>query len=72
MPLGLGQALSRRAMHGGHAQNDRLDAHTLAARLRGGRMPQASGYPRRVRAPRDLLRRRNHLMHKRAELDAHI
>jgi Transposase len=57
-----------RAMHGGNAKHDRLDAHKIAALLRGGLMPQASVYPRRMRATRDLLRRRNHLMHQQAEL----
>ncbi len=35
-------------------------------------LPQAYVYPARMRATRDLLRRRNHFMHKRAELLAHI
>jgi len=34
-------------------------------------MPQAYVYPARMRATRDLLRRRNHFMRKRAELYAH-
>jgi transposase len=71
MPFVLGHALDRRAIHGGTATNDRLDSHQIAARLRGGLIPHASVYPRRLRATRDLLRRRNHLMPKRAELSAH-
>jgi transposase len=35
-------------------------------------IPQAYVYPQKMRATRDLLRRRNHLMRKRAELFAHI
>jgi hypothetical protein len=35
-------------------------------------MPQAYVYPTEMRATRDLLRRRMHLMHKRAELLSHI
>jgi transposase len=70
MPCGLGHALSRRAMHGGQAQNDRIEAHTIAALRRGGRLPQAYVYPRRRRATRDLLRRSNHRRHQRAALDA--
>ncbi len=35
-------------------------------------LPQAYVYPKRMRATRDLLRRRNHLMRKRADLLAHI
>jgi hypothetical protein len=68
MPVVLGHALYMRAMHGGTAKHDRIDSHTIAALLRGGCMPQAYVYPRRRRATRDLLRRSNHLMHKRAEL----
>jgi transposase len=35
-------------------------------------LPQAYVYPKPMRATRDLLRRRNHLMRKRADLLAHI
>ena len=35
-------------------------------------LPQAYVYPKAMRATRDLLRRRNHLMRKRADLLAHI
>jgi transposase len=72
MPFVLGHALYMRAIHGGKAKNDRIDSHKIAALLRGGLIPQAYVYPRRMRATRDLLRRRNHLVHKRAELYAHI
>jgi transposase len=72
IPFVLGHALYMRAIHGGTAKNDRIDSHKIAALLRGGLIPQAYVYPRRMRATRDLLRRRNHLMHKRAELYAHI
>ena len=68
----LGHALYMRAIHGGKAKNDRIDAHKIAALLRGGMMPQAYVYPRAMRATRDLMRRRNHLMRKRAELLVHI
>jgi transposase len=40
--------------------------------LRGGMIPQAYVYPAEMRATRDLLRRRCHLVRKRAELLAHI
>jgi len=40
--------------------------------LRGGMLPQAYVYPAKMRATRDLLRRRNHLVRKRAELFGHI
>ena len=68
----LGHALSRKAMHGGKAKHDTIDAHKIAVLLRGGMLPQASVYPAEMRAPRDLLRRRCHLVRKRAELLAHI
>jgi transposase len=72
VPFVLGHALYMRAIHGGKAKHDRIDSHKIAALLRGGLIPQAYVYPRRMRATRDLLRRRNHLMHQRAEWYAHI
>jgi transposase len=68
----LGHALYMKAIHGGKAKNDKIDAHKIAVLLRGGMLPQAYVYPKRMRATRDLLRRRNHLMRKRADLLAHI
>jgi hypothetical protein len=68
----LGHALYMRAIHGGKAKNDRIDAHKIATLLRGGTIAQAYVYPPEMRATRDLLRRRNHLMRKRSELIAHI
>src|SRR5262245_1658309 len=68
----LGHALYMKAIHGGKAKNDKLDAHKIAVLLRGGMLPQAYVYPPAMRATRDLLRRRCHLMRKRAELLAHI
>ena len=44
----------------------------LRCLLRGGMLPQAYVYPAAMRATRDLLRRRMHLMRKRAELLAHV
>jgi len=68
----LGHALYMKAIHGGKAKNDRIDAYKIAVLLRGGTLPQAYVYPKAMRATRDLLRRRNHLMRKRAELLAHV
>jgi transposase len=68
----LGHALYMKAIHGGKAKNDRIDARKIAVLLRGGMLPQGYVYPKRMRATRDLLRRRNHLMRKRADLLAHI
>jgi transposase len=68
----LGHALYMKAIHGGKAKNDKIDAHKIAVLLRGGMLPQAYVYPQVMRATRDLLRRRNHLMRKRTDLLAHI
>src|ERR671923_1569040 len=68
----LGHALSRKAIHGGKAKNDKIDAQKIAVLLRGGMLPQAYVYPAEMRATRDLLRRRIYLTRKRAELLAHI
>src|SRR5918998_169753 len=68
LPFVLGHALYMKAIYGGKAKNDKIDAPKIALLLRGGMMPQAYVYPAEMRATRDLLRRRMHLMHKRAEL----
>jgi transposase len=72
MAFVLGHALSMKAIHGGKAKNDKIDAHKIAVLLRGGMMPQAYVYPSEMRATRDVLRRRCPLARKRAELLAHI
>ena len=63
----LGHALYMRAIHGGKSKHDKIDSRKIA-----GLLPMAYVYPRKMRATRDLMRRRNHLMRKRAELLAHI
>jgi transposase len=68
----LGHALYMKAIHGGKAKSDKIDAHKIAALLRGGTFPIAYGYPPEMRATRDLMRRRNFMVRKRAELIAHI
>ena len=72
IPFVLGHALYMKAIHGGTAKNDQIDSHKIATLLRGGMLPQAYVYPAKMRATRDLLRRRMHLAHKRAELLAHV
>lgn len=72
IPFVLGHALYMKAIHGGKAKNDKIDAHKIAVLLRGGMLPQAYVYPAKMRATRDLLRRRMYLTRKRAELLAHI
>ena len=71
IPFVLGHALYMKAIHGGKAKNDKIDAHKIAVLLRGGMLPMAYAYPRAMRATRDLLRRRCHFMRKRAELLTH-
>jgi hypothetical protein len=68
----LGHALYMRAIHGGKAKHDKLASHKIAVLRRGGMLPQAYVYPAPMRATRDLLRRRPHLMRKRAELLATV
>ena len=72
IPFVLGHALYMKAIHGGKAKNDRIDALEIATLLRGGLLPQAYAYPAGMRATRDLLRRRLHLVRKRGQLLAHI
>jgi hypothetical protein len=68
----LGHALSMKAIQGGKATHDPIDAHKRAVVLRGDMLPQASVSPAALRATRDLLRRRLSLTRKRAALLAHI
>ncbi|HKB39713.1 MAG TPA: IS110 family transposase [Gemmataceae bacterium] len=72
IPFLLGHALYMKAIHGGKAKNDPIDAEKIARLLRGGNLPVAYVYPRAMRATRDLLRRRTFLVRKRAELLAHL
>jgi transposase len=72
IPFVLGHALYMKAIHGGKAKNDKLDAHQIAVLLRGGMLPQAYVYPAAMRATRDLLRRRMALVRKRAEPVTHV
>jgi transposase len=72
IPFVLGHALSMKAIHGGKATHDKIDSHKMAALLRGGMLPKASVYPAQMRATRDLLRRRTHLMRNRSALLSHV
>jgi transposase len=71
IPFVLGPALAMKAIHGGQAKHDPIDAHKIAVLLRGGMLPQAYVYPAAMRATRDLLRRRMPLMRQRAERLTH-
>ena len=68
----LGHALYMKAIHGGKAKNDRIDAGKIARLLRGGNFPLGYAYPKGMRETRDLLRRRTYLVRKRAELLTHL
>jgi transposase len=68
----LGHALYMKAIHGGKAKNDRIDAAKIARLLRGGTFPLAYAYPKGMRATRDLLRRRTYLVRQRAALLTHL
>jgi hypothetical protein len=72
IPCVLGHARSMKAIHGGKAKNDKIDAQKIAVLRRGGMLPQAYVYPADMRSTRDLLRRRMHLGRKRAELLPHV
>jgi len=72
IPFVLGHALYMKAIHGGKAKNDRIDAHKIAVLLRGGSIPQAYVYPGPMRSTRDLLRRRLYLVRTRGHLLSHI
>jgi len=70
--FGLGHALAMKAIHGGKAKNDKIDSHKIVSLVRGGLLPQAYVYPAAMRATRDLIRRRLHLVRKRGQLVAPI
>lgn len=68
----LGHALYLKAIHGGKVKNDKLDSEKLALLLRGGNFATAYVYPKELRATRDLLRRRTHLVRLKAQTLTHL
>src|SRR6516162_6309990 len=72
IPFVLGHALYMKAIHGGKAKTDKIDAKKIAVLLRGGMLPQAYVYPKGMRETRDLLRRRTYLVRRRAEALVHL
>jgi transposase len=68
----VGHALAMKAIHGGKANKAKIDAHKIAVLPRGGLLPQSYVHPSAMRATRDLLRRRFHLVRKRGQRLAHI
>ena len=67
MPLVLGHALYMKAIPGGTATHEKIDAPTMAGLLHGGMLPQAYVDPTERRATRAVLRRRRPLTRTRAE-----
>jgi hypothetical protein len=72
IPFVLGHALYLKAIHGGKAKTDQIDAYKIAVLLRGGMLPQAYVYPKGMRATRDLRRRRTFFVRRRAEALVHL
>src|SRR5947199_9328163 len=72
IPFVLSHALYLKAIHGGKAKTDPIDAHKIAVLLRGGMLPQAYVYPKGMRETRDLLRRRTFFVRRRAEALVHL
>jgi transposase len=68
----IGHALYMKAIHGGKAKNDRIDANKIARLLRGGTFPLAYVYPKGMRETRDLLRRRSFFVRLRSGLFTHL
>ena len=68
----LGHALYMKAIHGGKAKNDRIDSFKIVKLIRGGNFPLAYVYPKKMRATRDLLRRRMKIVRHGADLKAHV
>src|SRR5947199_669359 len=72
IPFLIGHALYMKAIHGGKAKNDKIDAGKIARLLRGGNFPLAYTYPKGMRETRDLLRRRTYFVRQRAALFTHL
>jgi transposase len=61
-----------KAIHGGKTKNDKIDSYKIAKLLMGGNLPIAYAYPAKMRATRDLLRRRTYMVRQCGLLLAHI
>ena len=72
IPFILGHAFAMKAIHGGKTKNDKQDSLKIAQLLRGGNLPVAWAYPKKMRSQRDLCRRRCYFTRQRAELQAHV
>ena len=72
IPFVLGHALYMKAIHGGKTKNDKIDSYKIAKLLKGGTLPMAYPYPAKMRATRDLLRRRTYMVRQSSLLVGHI
>jgi len=72
IPFILGHAYYMKAISGAKTKNDKIDSQKIAALLRGGMIPMAYVYPQRMRATRDMFRRRIYFVRRRADLLSHI
>ena len=72
IPFVLGHAYYMKAISGAKTKNDKIDSQKIAALLRGGMIPMAYVYPQKMRAARDLFRRRIYLVRRIADLQSHI
>ncbi|MFO7558635.1 MAG: IS110 family transposase [Desulfobacterales bacterium] len=72
IPFILGHALYMKAIHGGKTKNDKIDSFKIASLIRGGNFPIAYPYPAKMRAARDLMRRRTYIVRRCGELVVHI
>jgi hypothetical protein len=61
-----------KAIHGGKTKNDKIDSYKIAKLLMGGNFPIAYPYPAKMRATRDLLRRRTYMVRQCSLLVGHI
>jgi transposase len=59
IPFVLGHALYMKAIHGGKATNDTIDAQKIAVLLRGGMLPQAYVYPAKMRIGKKIASKAN-------------
>lgn len=57
----LGHALYMKAIPGGKTKNDKIDSYKITMLIKGGNFPIAYPYPAKMRATRDLLRRRMYI-----------
>lgn len=72
IPFYLGHALYMKAIHGGKKKDDKIDSRTIANLMRSQYFPMAYAYPEKMRATRDLLRRRTYYVRIRAAAYTHV